>query len=144
MWAKHRLGHQLALARSRTLLSDEEANSVEGVIDRLAGLIPRRPRGSLLHGDLWSGNALPTRDGRIGVIDPACSVGDGLADIAMMRLFGGFPEACFEAYSSSIDDHESVETQVAVYQIYHLLNHVNLFGRGYVGQVMEVAKAVTK
>ncbi|MHC5002113.1 MAG: fructosamine kinase family protein, partial [Planctomycetota bacterium] len=74
------------------------------------------------------------------LIDPACSIGDGWADIAMMRLFGGIPRACFDAYAAAVDDHEQVETRIAVYQLYHLLNHVNLFGRGYVGQAMGVAR----
>jgi fructosamine-3-kinase len=141
--AEHRLGHQLRLARRAGLMEAGEARRIEAVIGRLGELIPRRPKPALLHGDLWSGNALPTRDqsggGRIALIDPACSIGDGLADLAMMRLFGGFPRECFDEYFSRRPDREQVESRLAVYQLYHVLNHVNLFGRGYVGQAMGLA-----
>lgn len=140
--ADHRLGHQLRLATANRLLSAGEAARVDRVIERLGDLIPRRPKPSLLHGDLWSGNALAARDARIAVIDPACSWGDGWADIAMMRLFGGFPSECFQAYASSVEDRQGIEERIAVYQLYHVLNHVNLFGRGYVGQAMALADSL--
>jgi fructosamine-3-kinase len=138
--AECRLGHQLSLAARAGLLGAKEARRVQRVIDRLEAFIPRRPRPALLHGDLWSGNALPAVDEageqRVALIDPACSYGDGWADIAMMKLFGGFPQGCFEAYASAVDDHDRIEPRIAVYQLYHVLNHVNLFGRGYAGQAM--------
>ena len=142
--AEHRLGHQLALAAGRDLLAADEAQSIERVINRLESLIPRRPRPALLHGDLWSGNALATKDehgnARIAVLDPACSYGDGWADIAMMKLFGGFPQPCFDAYTANVPDAPQLDSRIAVYQLYHVLNHVNLFGRSYVGQVVELVR----
>jgi fructosamine-3-kinase len=141
--AVHRLGHQLRLARDGGSLLAGEAQSFERVIDRLDSLLPRHPRPGLLHGDLWSGNALPTSGGaaggRVALIDPACSFGDGWADIAMMRLFGGFPPACFEAYAAANPDRDGLEERLAVYQLYHLLNHVNIFGRGYAAQALALA-----
>lgn len=142
--ARNRLGHQLTLATQHGLLQPQEIKAVERVIDRLDRFIPRKPKPSLLHGDLWSGNALSAvkqnEQGRaeehIAVIDPACSIGDGWADIAMMNLFGGFLPACYECYEANVDDHDNVKTRLAVYQLYHVLNHINLFGRGYVGQAM--------
>jgi fructosamine-3-kinase len=140
--ATHRIGWQIELARRGGRLSGAEERRLERVRLDLARHLPRAPRPSLLHGDLWSGNALPTRDEDgtevIAVIDPACSVGDGWADIAMMQLFGGFAPVCFESYARAVDDHDRVEQRIAVYQLYHLLNHLNLFGRGYAGQVMGV------
>jgi len=145
--AEHRLGHQLTLAVEGNLLAAEESRRVERVIERLGSLIPRRPRPALLHGDLWSGNALAAADergdARIGVLDPACSYGDGWADIAMMQLFGGFPQACFDAYADSVPDAPRLQTRLAVYQLYHVLNHLNLFGRSYVAQAMELARRLT-
>jgi len=142
-----RLGHQVNLARRSNLLSPGEARSVERVIERLDQCIPRTPKPALLHGDLWSGNALSTTnaagESRIGVIDPACSVGDGWADMAMMQLFGGFPQACIEAYASNVSDQAQRETRIAVYQLYHVLNHVNIFGRSYVAQAMSIARSLT-
>jgi fructosamine-3-kinase len=144
--ARHRLGHQLHLARDASLLSRDEAASVDRVIDRLDRLIPRRPRPSLIHGDLWAGNAIVTeQDGRAtcAVIDPACSIGDGWADIAMMRLFGGFAPECFASYSDAAGgEPEDLESRIAVYQLYHVLNHVNLFGRGYAGQAVSLARSL--
>jgi fructosamine-3-kinase len=144
--AERRLGHQLTLATDRSLLDSPETRRVERVIDRLEHFIPRRPRPALLHGDLWSGNALAAVDGtgaeRIAVIDPACSYGDGWADIAMMRLFGGFSPGCFDAYAAEVDDREGIEARIAVYQLYHVLNHVNLFGRSYVPQAMALAASL--
>ena len=59
-------------------------------------------------------------------------------------LFGGFPQCCFDAYAAAAaaEDRDQLETRIAVYQLYHVLNHVNLFGRGYVGQAMALARAV--
>ncbi|MEE8155627.1 MAG: fructosamine kinase family protein [Phycisphaerales bacterium] len=141
--AEHRLGHQLDLAAKRERLDTSEAARILAVIDALEDHIPRQPKPALLHGDLWSGNALPACDGddatdRIGVIDPACSIGDGWADIAMMKLFGGFPDICIEAYAANIPDRAQLDSRIAVYQLYHVLNHVNLFGRSYAGQAMAI------
>lgn len=141
-----RLGHQLVLAKKNALLTPAETQRIERVIQRLDQLIPRRPKPALLHGDLWSGNALPTVDTagheRIAVIDPACSIGDGYSDIAMMQLFGGFPRAVYEAYDANTSDREQRQTRIAVYQLYHVLNHVNLFGRSYAAQAMSIAHSL--
>ncbi|MCH2161863.1 MAG: fructosamine kinase family protein [Phycisphaerales bacterium] len=118
-----------------------EITAIDRVMDALPDLIPARPRPSLLHGDLWSGNAMCTTGGEIAVIDPAVSVGDGLADLAMMQLFGGFPESCFEAYrrrAEAIVGTEGFDSRMAVYRLYHVLNHWVLFGRGYSGQALSI------
>ena len=146
-WAKfnkqQRLGHQLNLAINRNLINQNEQRKVTAVIDRLDEFIPTNPKPSLLHGDLWSGNALPAIDDNgkmhIAVIDPACYIGDGWADIAMMKLFGGFPNCCYEAYENSVSDLKNINSRIAVYQLYHVLNHVNLFGRSYMQQAMNLA-----
>jgi fructosamine-3-kinase len=140
--ARCRLGPQIALARDRGLVTAGEAGRMDGVVARLSSLLPAHPKPALLHGDLWSGNALAThgRDGtpRVAVIDPACSIGDGWADVAMMQLFGGFPAACHAAYAARMEDREGLEERLAVYQLYHVLNHVNLFGRGYAAQALSL------
>lgn len=142
--AEQRLGHQLRLLNG--VLSRDERLVIGSVIDSLDRHIPAKPRPSLLHGDLWSGNALAALDDngvtRIGVIDPACYIGDGWADIAMMRLFGGFPQACLDAYASAVDDHDRIESRIAVYQLYHVLNHITIFGRGYVSQALSLARGL--
>ena len=82
----------------------------------------------------------------IAVIDPAVSIGDGLADIAMMQLFGGFPEGCFDAYQGatgvSLSGHD-VEIRLTVYRLYHVLNHWVLFGRGYAEQSMGILRSLS-
>jgi len=136
----NRFMFQHRLAREHGLVRPDESRLIDRMIDRLDVLLPRRPRPSLVHGDLWSGNVVPTLGGRIAVIDPAPSVGDGWADIAMMRLFGGVPDRCFDAYASSVENRGDVKTQIAVYQVYHLLNHVNIFGRSYLGQMLSAVR----
>jgi fructosamine-3-kinase len=146
--ATHRLGFQLRTACDAGLLDDTERRQVDQVISRLDQFVPRHPKPSLIHGDLWSGNVLPTHGSETGatqsratcaVIDPACSISDALADIAMMRLFGGIPQDCFDAYFGRINhglSDDEILRRIVVYQLYHVLNHVNLFGRGYAPQAL--------
>jgi protein-ribulosamine 3-kinase len=93
-----------------------------------------RPQPSLLHGDLWSGNAGFTAEGPV-VFDPAVYYGDREADLAMTELFGGFPRAFYAAYDEVFPLEPGYERRKHLYNLYHLLNHLNLFGGGYRGQV---------
>lgn len=133
------------MLKGRSLASSEEVGMLDRFIQAMGELIPSRPQPSLLHGDLWGGNAMATREKGIAVIDPAISVGDGLADIAMMQLFGGFPQACFDAYQDashvSLAD-QDVQTRLEVYRLYHVLNHWVLFGRGYAEQAMGLVRSL--
>ena len=110
-------------------------------LDAFEAVLPRRPTPSLLHGDLWSGNALPLTGGGVGVVDPAPSIGDALADIAMMQLFGGFPQACFLGYLEGGGE-ELEPLRLSVYRLYHLLNHQHLFGDGYRSGVLEACRLI--
>jgi fructosamine-3-kinase len=139
-----RLEPQVRWALDAGKIEADEAGLIGRVIDSLGRILPTHPHPSLLHGDLWSGNLLATSDGRIAIIDPACSIGDGWADIAMMQLFGGIPALCFQAYAEArVSDRDLPSDRVAAYQLYHLLNHVNLFGRGYMDQVMQVVQRLS-
>ena len=89
------------------------------------------PQPSLLHGDLWNGNVGFTKEGPV-VFDPAVYYGDREADLAMTELFGGFPREFYEAYGA-LDD--GYARRKHLYNLYHLLNHLNLFGESYRGQV---------
>ena len=93
-----------------------------------------RPEASLLHGDLWSGNAGFTQDGPV-IFDPAVYYGDREADLAMTELFGGFPRSFYDAYDAEWPLPQGYEIRKEVYNLYHLLNHLNLFGAGYLAQV---------
>ena len=97
-------------------------------------LLNHRPQPSLLHGDLWSGNAGFTTDGPV-VFDPAVYYGDREADLAMTELFGGFPRAFYDAYDEAFPLDAGYEKRKHLYNLYHLLNHLNLFGSGYLAQV---------
>jgi fructosamine-3-kinase len=102
--------------------------------DVTALLEGHRPQPSLLHGDLWSGNAGFTPEGPV-LFDPAVYYGDREADLAMTELFGGFAPAFYVAYREAFPLPEGYELRKHVYNLYHLLNHLNLFGSGYLAQV---------
>ena len=127
------------LLRSVSLRADDRG-LVQQAIDSFDGFMDQ-VRPSLIHGDLWSGNALPLVGGRVGLIDPAPSFSDRLADIAMMQMFGGFPEAFFDAYFSRFDSVVDPR-RLAACRLYHALNHLHLFGGGYAGLVRQEATAV--
>ena len=124
-WLERRLQPQLELARRNGfVIRTPPLTLLEGY----------EPRASLLHGDLWSGNAGFTAEGPV-VFDPAVYYGDREADLAMTELFGGFPREFYRAYAESFPLEEGYERRKALYNLYHLLNHLNLFGGGYLGQV---------
>lgn len=95
--------------------------------------LDQRPQPSLLHGDLWHGNAAMCA-GTPAVFDPAVYYGDRETDLAMTELFGGFPEAFYAAYREAWPLAEGHETRKTLYNLYHVLNHLNLFGAGYLRQ----------
>jgi protein-ribulosamine 3-kinase len=92
------------------------------------------PAPSLLHGDLWGGNWRGDEDGMPVVFDPAVYYGDRETDIAMTRLFGGFGQAFYTAYQSTWALDSGAEQRIALYNLYHVLNHYNLFGGDYLSQ----------
>jgi len=125
-WRDRRLRPQLELALKNGF-DLEEKNALE----LLAG---HQPPPCLLHGDLWSGNARFTAGGPV-VFDPAVYYGDREADLAMTELFGGFPPEFYASYNDSFPLEPGYPQRKHLYNLYHLLNHLNLFGGGYLGQV---------
>ena len=97
---------------------------------------------SLVHGDLWGGNVLCGSDGRAWLIDPAAYVGDFETDLAMTELFGRFPPAFYRAYQQENPVDGEYQERKPIYQLYHLLNHLNLFGRSYLGSVAAILGAM--
>jgi len=126
-WREQRLRPQLELAR--------RAGFVLAMPDVGRLLENYQPRPSLLHGDLWSGNAGFTADGEPVVFDPAVYCGDREADLAMTELFGGFPREFYSAYEAVWPLEPGYAKRKHLYNLYHLLNHLNLFGGGYLAQV---------
>jgi len=89
---------------------------------------------TLLHGDLWSGNYLSDKDSNAVLIDPAAYYGHREADLAMTRVFGGFPVSFYKAYQEEYPLPEGWEKREYVYKLYHILNHLNIFGRVYLAE----------
>jgi protein-ribulosamine 3-kinase len=92
------------------------------------------PTPSLLHGDLWDGNRLTDNQGQPVIFDPAVYYGDREADIAMTRLFGGYGKSLYAAYEAAWPPDPGHRVRTDLYNLYHVLNHLNLFGGGYLGQ----------
>jgi fructosamine-3-kinase len=97
-----------------------------------------RPQASLLHGDLWGGNWAADAAGEPVIFDPAVYFGDREADLAMTRLFGGFGRSFYEAYQAGWPLEPGAAQRVVLYNLYHVLNHLNLFGGGYGAQAEEM------
>ncbi len=93
---------------------------------------------SLLHGDLWSGNFMADESGSVCLIDPAVYYGHREADLAMTHLFGGFPEAFYSSYNNSFPLKDGFQYRENIYKLYHVLNHLNLFGFPYYGQAISL------
>ena len=102
------------------------------------------PLASLLHGDLWSGNVLVCNNGDPVVIDPAVYYGDAEADLSLTYLFGGFPTSLYQAYHEIRPKCEGFVRRQKVYQLYHLLNHFNLFGNSYTQSVESCLREITR
>ena len=99
---------------------------------------------SLLHGDLWSGNVLVSNNGEPVVIDPAAYYGDAEADLSLTYIFGGFPTPFYHAYHEIRPKSEGFARRQKVYQLYHLLNHFNLFGNSYTQSVESCLGKITR
>jgi fructosamine-3-kinase len=133
-WRERRLGFQLELAARNGYGGRLQERGAQ-LLESLPALLARhRPRPSLLHGDLWAGNHGMLADGTPVVFDPAVYYGDREADLAMTRLFGGFGPRFYAAYEAAWPLPAGARERVALYELYHVLNHLNLFGGGYLAQ----------
>ncbi len=132
-WAQHRLGFQLELAvrNGGHGLRDKGERLLESLSAFFSGY---RPAASLLHGDLWSGNHAFLPDGTPVIFDPAVYYGDRETDLAMTELFGGFSANFHAAYNASYPLDPGYPVRKNLYNLYHVLNHFNLFGGSYQAQ----------
>jgi fructosamine-3-kinase len=132
-WRERRLAPQLALA-----FANGYARSLQTSGDRLMAdleaLIGHRPTPALLHGDLWGGNLGYLSGGEPAIYDPAVYWGDRETDLAMTELFGGFGGDFYGAYREVWPLDPGYGVRKTLYNLYHVLNHLNLFGGGYLGQ----------
>lgn len=137
-WRHRRLDYQLALAVNRGAGS-QLGKKGQRLMDDLELLFSGyRPQASLLHGDLWSGNYGFTRTGRPTIFDPAVYYGDREADLAMTELFGGFSRDFYAAYENAWPLDAGFAVRKKLYNLYHVLNHFNMFGGGYLSQAQRM------
>ncbi|HTX23447.1 MAG TPA: fructosamine kinase family protein [Steroidobacteraceae bacterium] len=131
---ERRLRHQLELARASGHAGRLQARGAE-LLERMSAFFAtHRPAPALLHGDLWGGNWGVGPRGAPVIFDPAVYFGDRETDLAMTRLFGGFGPSFRAAYQGAWPLEPGCETRVTLYNLYHVLNHLNLFGGGYLRQ----------
>lgn len=133
-WKVNRLGYQLKLAEERGYAGQLQSLG-QRLLEKCDGLFSGyAPVPSLLHGDLWIGNVGSDAAGTPVIFDPASYYGDREADLAMTSLFSGFPESFAGAYEESWPVDEGYGLRRDFYNLYHLLNHLNLFGHGYLAR----------
>lgn len=142
-FCEHRLRYQLQLAKAKGYGGELQSFGAE-LAQSLPGLFENySPPPSLLHGDLWGGN-WATVDGGPIIFDPAVYYGDRETDIAMTDLFGGFGPAFYAAYESAWPLDDGHQRRRPLYQLYHVLNHLNLFGRGYLNKAEGMTKSLLR
>jgi fructosamine-3-kinase len=142
-YRERRLRPQFALARDHGLdgLAALEARACRASDALLSG---HAPPASVLHGDLWRGNLRFDQSGAPVAFDPATYHGDAETDLAMPRLFGGFPESFYRAYAARRPPASGAGDRLALYQLYHVLNHANLFGAGYVAHAAALIEQIER
>lgn len=134
-----RLLPQAGMALYSELLPKQSYDALFRLRERLPDLLPA-DRPALLHGDLWSGNVMVTEAGQPVLIDPAVYYGFREADLAFTKMFGGFDQRFYDAYNEAFPLEDGFDDRVAIYNLYPLLVHVNLFGSGYVSGVERILK----
>ncbi|HEY9661606.1 MAG TPA: fructosamine kinase family protein, partial [Allocoleopsis sp.] len=134
-FVEHRLGYQFHLARQRGGRFPQQEQILAAVPKLLAG---HTPIPSLVHGDLWTGNAAVTQQGDPVILDPAVYFGDREVDLAMSQLFGSFPPNFYSAYNEAFPLPPGYQRRKILYNLYHILNHFNLFGGGYESQANQM------
>lgn len=137
-WGEHRLGFQLRLAEQNGY-----GEQLQRLGEKLMAALPAffesyTPQPSLLHGDLWSGNHAFLMDGTPTIFDPAAYYGDRECDLAMTELFGGYSADFYAAYRAAYPLDEGYALRKNLYNLYHILNHANLFGGGYARQAEQM------
>ena len=138
-WAESRIGYQLKLARRRSGHFPQGERLLEVIPELLVG---HEPQPSLVHGDLWGGNAGVTSAGEPVIFDPAAYFGDREVDIAMTELFGGFPAEFYRGYNQVLPLDLGYEKRKTLYNLYHILNHFNLFGGSYASQANQMINRI--
>jgi len=136
-----RLFYQYKLAEKNGYAGEELRNVFSQLVNKIEVVLKGcNPKPSLLHGDLWSGNFITDETGNACLIDPAVYYGHREADLAMTKLFGGFDERFYSAYNEEYTFDYGYEFRENIYKLYHVINHLNLFGNGYYQQAVSLIK----
>ena len=133
-WREERLAKQLQLAANNGYRGGLQSQGEQLLINLTAFFTDYQPTPALLHGDLWGGNAASDPQSQPVIFDPACYYGDRETDIAMTELFGGFGSTFYSRYQDVYPLHSGYKIRKKLYNLYHILNHLNLFGSGYLSQ----------
>jgi protein-ribulosamine 3-kinase len=138
-FVEERLERQVSLAREKGQIDKEDASLFQRLFKQLENLLPVELP-SLVHGDLWGGNYLVMKDGTACLIDPAVYYGHREIDLAMSRLFGGFDSSFYRGYQEEYPLEKGWEERMDIYNLYPLLVHLNLFGSGYLEQILSIVR----
>jgi protein-ribulosamine 3-kinase len=134
-----RIMPQYQLAEQNGYATNELKKGIKKLEGKIEGVLKgSEERPSLLHGDLWSGNFMEDENGMACLIDPAVYYGHREADLAMTKLFGGFSKIFYDSYNHYFPLKEGYEYRENIYKLYHVMNHLNLFGKGYYQQVISI------
>ena len=134
----YRLRPQLKAAER--WLDQRDRKLADSLLDHLDQYLIESEKPSLIHGDLWAGNVMTGSDGRAWIIDPAAYYGHPEADLAMTELFGGFAPDFYDSYFACSIMEAGYQDRKDIYNLYHLLNHLNLFGVSYLSSVQRILR----
>jgi len=126
--------------RAKNYFDTAHLKKFDWLLGHLEKFLVEPDKPSLLHGDLWSGNVIRGNNGKAWLIDPAAYVGHAEADLAMTELFGGFQRAFYHAYQEDMGLLPDYDERRDLYNLYHMLNHLNLFGRSYLSSVKRIVE----
>jgi fructosamine-3-kinase len=141
-WQEQRLGYQLNLAAGKGYGGRLQTLGEKLCSDLTPLFSGYRPQPALVHGDLWGGNAAADEHGNPVIFDPACYFGDRETDLAMTELFGGFSSAFYQSYQAVYPLDPGYARRKTLYNLYHILNHLNLFGRSYLHQAENMIEKI--
>lgn len=137
---ENRLLFQFRLAEKNGYVVESTRKLFNKLEKQLSNIVYNDDPPCLLHGDLWSGNYITAQDGYVCLIDPAVYYGNREADLAMTKLFGIFDSRFYESYNEAFPLPQGYKERENIYKLYHLFNHLNIFGRGYLDQTIDCMK----
>ena len=141
----NRLLYQFKLAEQNGYVNFELRNLFNKLENKLPSILEgTEEKPTLVHGDLWSGNFMVDKNSNPVLIDPAAYYGNREADLAMTKMFGGFNSEFYSAYNEEFPLSDDWKYRIDLYMLYHVLNHLNLFGSGYYSQVIAIIKKYVK